>query len=79
MDPATGKAKTRLRFEKVDKPAPASKLTHAVQAAPVHATAGTVHRKISESEQDNVGVESAHRLKESAEGGAHLAAHSYRS
>ena len=79
VDPATGKAKTRLRFEEVDKPAPVSKLTHAVQAAPVHAAAGTVHRKISETEHDNVGVESAHRLEESAEGGARLAAHSYRS
>ena len=64
VDPATGKAKTRLRFEEVDKPAPVSKLTHAVQAAPVHAAAGTVHRKISETEHDNVGVESAHRLEE---------------
>ena len=79
VDPATGKAKTRLRFEEVDKPAPVSKLTHAVQAAPVHAAAGTVHRKISETEQDNVGVESAHRLEESAEGGVRLVQHSYRS
>lgn len=77
-DPATGKVKTRLRFEGVDKPAPVSKLTHAVQAAPVHAAAGTVHRKISEAEQDNVGVESAHRLEETAEGGVRLAAHSAR-
>ena len=68
VDPATGKAKTRLRFEEVDKPAPVSKLTHAVQAAPVHAAAGTVHRKISETEHDNVGVESAHRLEETAAG-----------
>ena len=79
MDPATGKARTRLRFEEVDKPAPVSKLTHAAQAAPVHAAAGAVHRKIGEAEQDNVGVESAHRLEESAEGGARLAMYSYRS
>ena len=79
VDPATGKAKTRLRFEEVDKPAPVSKLSHAVTSAPVHTAAGTVHRKISEAEQDNVGVESAHRLEESAEGGVRLAAHSYRS
>ena len=78
VDPATGKAKTRLRFEEVDKPAPVSKLSHAVQTAPVHTAVGTVHRKISEAEQDNVGVESAHRLEESAEGGVRLAAHSRR-
>ena len=79
VDPATGKAKTRLRFEEVDKPAPVSKLSHAVTSAPIHTAVGTVHRKISEAEQDNVGVESAHRLEESAEGGVRLAAHSYRS
>lgn len=37
VDPATGKKKTQLRFEEVDKPAPASKLTHAVTAAPEQA------------------------------------------
>ncbi len=79
VDPATGKAKTRLRFEEVDKPAPVSKLTHAVRAAPVHAAVGTVHRKISETEQDNVGVESAHRLEETTEGGVRLAQSSLRS
>ena len=79
VDPTTGKAKTRLRFEEVDKPAPVSKLSHTVKAAPVNAAAVAVHRKISETGQDNVGVESAHRLEESAEGGARLSAHSYRS
>ena len=79
VDPATGKAKPRLRFEEVDKPTPVSKLSHAVTSAPVHTAVGTVHRKISEAEQDNVGVESAHRLEESAEGGVRLAAYSYRS
>ena len=77
-DPATGKVKTRLRFEGVDKPAPVSKLSHAVKAAPLNAVSVQAHRKIQEAEQDNVGVESAHRLEESAEGGVRLAAHSRR-
>lgn len=34
FDPATGKVKTQLRFEEVDKKKPPSKLTHAVQDAP---------------------------------------------
>ena len=82
IEQQSGKArrgKKHLYFEEVDRPRPPSKLTHAVQAAPVHAAAGTVHRKISETEHDNVGVESAHRLEESDEGGARLAAHSCRS
>ena len=77
-DPATGKPKTRLRFEDVDKPAPASKLTHTVKAAPLNAVSVQTHRKIQEAEQENVGVESAHRLEETAEGGVRLAAHSAR-
>lgn len=77
-DPATGKPKTRLRFEDVDKPAPASKLTHTVKAAPLNAVSVQTHRKIQETEQENVGVESAHRLEETAEGSVRLAAHSVR-
>lgn len=79
VDPATSKVKTRLCFEEVDKPAPSSKLSHAVKAAPINTASVQAHRKIQEAEQDNVGVESAHKLEESAEGGARLAVHSYRS
>ncbi|MDE7261200.1 MAG: C40 family peptidase [Oscillospiraceae bacterium] len=78
VDPATGKVKTRLRFEEVEKPAPTAKLSHAVKAAPANTVAVQVHRKIQETEQDNVGVERAHKLEETAEGSARLAAHSYR-
>lgn len=77
-DPATGKPKPRLRFEDVDKPAPVSKLSHTVKAAPLNAVSVQTHRKIQEAEQENVGVESAHRLEETAEGGVRLAAHSRR-
>ena len=77
-DAATGKSKTRLRFEDVDKPAPASKLSHTVKSAPLNTVSVQVHRKIQEAEQENVGLESAHRLEETAEGGVRLAAHSRR-
>ena len=79
VDPATGKKKTQLRFEEVDKPAPASKLTHAVTAAPGQTLFSQVHRKIGETEEDNVGVQSAHKLEETAETGAHMAQSAYRS
>lgn len=78
VDPTTGKVKTRLCFEDVDKPAPSSKLAHAVKAAPLNAVSAQVHRKAQEAEQDNVGLESAHKVEKSAEGGMRLAAHSYR-
>ena len=65
-DPAKGKSKTRLRFEGVDKPAPASKLAHTVKAAPLSAVSAQAHRKIQEAEQENVGVESAHLVAASS-------------
>lgn len=79
VDPATGKKKTQLRFEEVEKPAPASKLTHAVTAAPGKTLSSQIHKKIGETEEDNVGVQSAHQVEEAAEGGAHLAQSAYRS
>ena len=77
VDPKTGKKTARLRFEGADKPA--SKLTHAVTAAPGRALTGQAHRQISRTEDDNVGVESAHRLEESAETGLRLGRSAYRS
>ena len=69
---ANGKVSTRLYFEEVDKKKPPSKLTHAVAAAPVNSVLATAHREIRQSEEDNVGVESAHRLEETAEGGVRM-------
>lgn len=77
-NPVTGKSKTHLRFEDVDKPAPASKLAHTVKAAPLNAVSVQAHQKVQEVEQENVGVESVHRLEEVSEGGIRLAAHSRR-
>ena len=50
-----------------EKPRPASKLQHAVRDAPGKAVRSTVHREVSQHEDDNVGVESAHKLEEAAE------------
>ena len=46
---------------------PASKLQHAVRDAPGKAVRSAAHREIRKSEDDNVGVESAHKLEEAAE------------
>ncbi len=78
IDQQTGKAKKKLYFEGVDRPAPASKLTHEIAAAPVRAVTGAVHREIARNEDDNVGVESVHKLEEFSEAGVRLAAHSRR-
>lgn len=51
----------------IEKPRPASKLQHAVRDAPGKAVRSAVHREVSQHEDDNVGVESAHKLEEAAE------------
>lgn len=67
VDPATGRTSVRLRFEEVDKKKPPSKLNHAVKDAPVNTMTGAVHREVRESEDENVGVEAAHKTEETAE------------
>ena len=67
FDPATGKVKTQLRFEEVDKKKPPSKLTHAVQDAPANFVLSQVHREVRQSEDDNVGVEAAHKVEQAVE------------
>ena len=77
VDPKTGKVTTKLVLE--DKPRPPSKLSHTVRDAPGNAVAGKLHQEIRKTEDDNVGVESAHRSEEAVETGVHLAREGYRS
>ena len=77
VDPKTGKVTTKLVLE--DKKKPPSKLSHAVRDAPGDATLGKLHKEIRETEQDNVGVESAHKSEETAETGVRLVREGYRS
>ena len=77
VDPKTGKVTTKLVLE--DKPRPPSKLSHAVRDAPGNAVTGKIHKEIQKTEDDNVGVESAHKSEETVETGVHLAKEGYRS
>ena len=78
FDPATGKVKTQLRFEEVDKKKPPSKLTHAVQDAPANFVLSQVHREVRQSEDDNVGVEAAHKVEQTVESGERLVQSAHR-
>ena len=78
FDPATGKVKTQLRFEEVDKKKPPSKLTHAVQDAPANFVLSRVHREVRQSEDDNVGVEAAHKVEQAVESGGRLVQSAHR-
>ena len=78
FDPATGKVKTQLQFEEVDKKKPPSKLTHAVQDAPANLVLSQVHREVAQSEDDNVGVEAAHKVEQAVESGGRLVQSAHR-
>ena len=73
----TAKTAGQLQFEE-NRAKPPSKLSHVVKDAPVLALSGRLHHEVSEAEDDNVGVESAHRLEQTAEAGVHLAERSRR-
>ena len=68
FDPATGK----------DKKKPPSKLTHAVQDAPANLILSQVHREVRQSEDDNVGVEAAHKVEQAVESGGRLVQSAHR-
>lgn len=78
FDPATGKVKTQLRFEEVDKKKPPSKLTHAVRDAPANLVLSQVRREVAQSEDDNVGVEAAHKVEQTVERGGRLVQSAHR-
>ena len=78
FDPATGKVKTQLRFEEVDKKKPPSKLTHAVRDAPANFVLSQVHQEVRQSEDDNVGVEAAHKIEQAVESGGRLVQSAHR-
>ena len=64
-DEASGRAKTKLRFDKVEKPAP--QLKPNPMSRPVQEAGLFVHGKIHEVEHENVGVEGGPKGEELAE------------
>ena len=68
FDEASGKAKTKLRFEKVDKDPP--KLKPSPLSRPIREVGGFLHGKVHEVEGENTGVESGHKGEELLERGA---------
>lgn len=73
----TGKVSSKLVLE--EKKKPPSKLTYGIQDTPGKIITGKAHKEIRESEQDNVGVESAHKSEEMLETGGRLLREGYRS
>ena len=78
FDEATGKGKTRLRFEKQEKPMGDGKQHTNPLARPVQEAGLFVHNKIHSVEKDNSGVEGAHKAEELAEHTAKIGAQKIR-
>ena len=74
-----GKVSVKLHFEEVDKKKPTSKLTYSLTDAPLNTVLATAHREVRDSEEDNVGVEGAHKLEQVAEGGVRTLDSAHRS
>ena len=70
FDEATGKGKTRLRFEEREKPQNYGKAHKNPLSRPAQEAGIFVHNKVHSVEKDNSGVEGAHKSEELAEKGA---------
>lgn len=79
FDADTGKTKVRLYFEEIDKPKPPSKLSSTIKTIPQKELLNKIHKEIREGEQDNVGVEAAHKTEQEAEFGVRRVQSAYRS
>lgn len=78
FDEATGKGKTRLRFEEKEKPIPGGRQQHNPLSRPMQEVGVFVHNKIHSVEKDNSGVEGAHKSEELAERGIRAGARQMR-
>lgn len=78
-DSNTGKHVVRLQFEEVDKKKPPGKFTHAVKKSSARVISSSVHRQINDAEEDNVGVESAHKVEQAGESSLRFASGANRS
>ncbi|NBH80815.1 CHAP domain-containing protein [Clostridiaceae bacterium] len=67
FDEATGKGKTRLRFEEREKPMNSGKAHKNPLSRPAQEAGIFVHNKVHSVEKDNSGVEGAHKSEETAE------------
>lgn len=67
LNATTGKREVRLHFEEIDKPKPPSKLAHGIKSIPQKELLSQVHKELRKNEQDNVGLEAAHKTEKGAE------------
>lgn len=67
IDEKTGKPKTRLKFEEVDKEKPLSKLEHAKKVMPARMVISELHKEIEKSEDDSISLKAIHSTEKGVE------------
>lgn len=72
-----GSSKKKLRFEKlpVEKPTGKRRVARTAAHTAVNTVSGTAHRETCQYEEDNVGIQAAHRTEAAAETAAHVVGH----
>lgn len=78
LDPEKSKLKNTLRFEEVEKKRGQEALPKKAGRRMVQSASATVHSKIHQVEEENVGTKAAHRTELASEGAAALASHEIR-
>ena len=78
LDPEKSKLKHTLRFEEVEKKRGQEALPKKAGRRMVQSASATVHSKIHQVEEENVGTKAAHRTELASEGAAALASHEIR-
>lgn len=78
IDEKSGKVKTKIIFEEVDKKKPSSHLKSEISTVPVTATAGTAANVLREGEDDSTSASAAHGIEKTAEISIRTAKFAYR-
>lgn len=78
LDPEKSRLKHTLRFEEVEKKRGQEALPKKAGRRMVQSASATVHSKIHQVEEENVGTKAAHRTELASEGAAALASHEIR-
>ena len=79
IDKKSGKVKTKIMFEEIDKKRPSSNLRLKIGTAPAQITAGAAVKVLRDGEDDSAAASAAHSVEKTAEASIRTATFTYRS
>ncbi|MDO5398461.1 MAG: NlpC/P60 family protein [bacterium] len=79
VDEKSGKVKTKIMFEEIDKKKPSSHLKSEVKTVPVQIAAGTAVNVLRDNEDDSAAASTTHGIEKTAETSVRTAKFTYRS